>query len=175
VVELVVMSSKKVTEAELILRIEEKVKGLLTLMNRVETEVEVKMIEDQEEEKIMVRFLTDDPGPMIGFKGKHLAAIQTVLGLMVNNKKEEWTRVLVDVNDYRDEQKVRLEEKARNLAQECLETGRVIGLERMSSYERRIVHMAVADIEGVETVSEGEGEMRRLLLRPVGSLDEKKE
>jgi len=166
VVKLVDMATKKTIDKQTLERIEEKTRGLLALMNRVETELEIKVTEDQDEEKIMVKFLTDDPGPMIGFKGKHLAAIQLMLGLMVNNDKEEWVRVLVDVNDYRDDQKTRLEEKAKISAQRCLDTGQVIGLERMSSFERRIVHMAVAEMEGVETESEGEGEMRRVLIKP---------
>jgi len=166
VVELVDMVTEKTVNKEALERIEEKTRGLLALMNRVGTELEMKVVKDQDEDKIMVRFLTDDPGPMIGFKGKHLAAIQLVLGLMVNNDREEWLRILVDVNDYRDDQKIRLEEKARISAQQCLDTGQTVGLERMSSFERRIVHMAVAEIEGVETESEGEGEMRRVLIRP---------
>ncbi len=165
------MASKITIDQDTVSKIEEKVRGLLTLMNRVGTEVEINVIEEEGEEKIMVKFLTDDPGPMIGFKGKHLAAMQMMLGLMVNNNREEWIRILVDINEYRDEQKVRLEEKARNFAQQCLDTGRPVGLERMSSFERRIVHMTLAEVEGVETGSEGEGEMRRVVIRPAGSLD----
>lgn len=167
------MATEKTIDKETLERTEEKTRGLLSLMNRTETELETKVVKDQDQEKIMIKFLTDDPGPMIGFKGKHLAAIQLMLGLMVNNNREEWIRVLVDVNDYRDDQKTRLEEKARTSAEQCLDTGQAVGLERMSSFERRIVHMAVAEIEGVETESEGEGEMRRVLIRPSNGSQEK--
>jgi len=174
VIESVDMANKKINE-EVTQKIREKVVGLLALMNRVETEVEISVTKDQEEEKVMVKFLTDDPGPMIGFKGKHLAAMQMMLGLMVNNSREEWIRILVDVNEYRDEQKTRLEEKAVNFSKQCLETGQAVGLERMSSYERRIIHMTLADVEGVETASEGEGEMRRVIIRPMNGILEDKQ
>ena len=76
-------------------------------------------------------------------------------------------RVIVDVEDYRKRREERLEERARELAERVRETGREEELDPMNSYERKLVHDAVADIDGVETVSRGEEPERYVVISPV--------
>jgi spoIIIJ-associated protein len=78
----------------------------------------------------------------------------------------DWIKVLLDVNNYREEQKERLMSMARQLANKVLETGRAVSMTAMSSYERRLCHMAISEIEGVHSQSEGEGENRHLIIKP---------
>jgi spoIIIJ-associated protein len=137
---------------------------LLTKMN---FEVENAFVEDIEDEEgqVLVGITVANPASLIGFRGKNLASVQTILSLMVKSKLGEWLRVLLDVNNYREEQKTRLESMVKNLADKVLETGRPVSLASMSSYERRICHMASAKIEGELTESVCEGEDRHVVIK----------
>jgi len=137
------------------------------LLAKMNFEVENAFVEDIEDEEgqVLVGITVANPASLIGFRGKNLAAVQTVLSLMVKSKLGEWLRVLLDVNNYREEQKVRLESMVKNLSEKVLETGNPVALANMSSYERRICHMASSKIEGVVTESEGEGEDRHVVIK----------
>ncbi len=129
--------------------------------------VEDVVVEEGEEEQVLVGVKVANPAGIIGYRGRNLAAVQLILSLMVKNRLEKWIRVLLDVNNYREEQKERLENMARSLAEKVLKTGEAVSLANMSSYERRICHMVVAGIEGVASESEGEGEERHIVIKPV--------
>lgn len=122
--------------------------------------------QDKEIEQVLVSLTVSKPGALIGFKGRNLVAFQQLLGLIVKNKLGRWVRVLVDVNNYRTEQKERLSEMAINLAKKAGATGEPVSMMNMSSYERRICHMAVKEVSGVVSESEGEGESRHVVIRP---------
>jgi spoIIIJ-associated protein len=137
---------------------------LLASMN---FEVDNAFVEDieGEENQVLVGITVTNPASLIGFRGKNLAAVQTILSLMVKSKLGEWLRVLLDVNNYREEQRVRLESMVKNFAEKVLETGRPVALASMSSYERRLCHMSCAEIPGVITESEGEGDDRHIVIK----------
>ncbi|MFA6603025.1 MAG: R3H domain-containing nucleic acid-binding protein [Candidatus Shapirobacteria bacterium] len=139
------------------------------LLEKMGLAVESAFVEDvaDEENNVLVGVTVNNPGSLIGFKGRNLAAVQLVLGLMVKNQLGEWVKVLLDVNNYRAEQKTRLETMAVSLANKAKETGKMVAMVPMSAYERRICHMAVADIEGISSESEGEGEERHIVIRPI--------
>lgn len=138
------------------------------LLEKMNFEVDNAFVEDVdgEENQAMVGLTVANPAGLIGFRGRNMAAIQLVLSLIVKNKLGEWVRILLDVNGYREEQKTRLTEMAKNLAQKCITTQRPVEMANMSSYERRICHMAIADLEGITSDSEGEGEERHIVIRP---------
>lgn len=139
------------------------------LLEKLNHEVENAFVEDVEgeENQVLVSLTVVRPGALIGLRGRNLAAIQLVLSLMVKVKFGEWVRVLLDINNYREEQKTRLQEMAKDLAKRVLETGTPAEMMSMSSYERRLCHMAIQEIEGVVSESEGEGEMRHLVIKKV--------
>jgi spoIIIJ-associated protein len=85
---------------------------------------------------------------------------------MVRNQVNEEVRVLLDINDYRNEQKERLTNMVKNLAEKCLTSKKDVALANMSSYERRICHMVISEMEGVVSESEGEGEQRHIVIKP---------
>jgi spoIIIJ-associated protein len=142
------------------------------LLEKMNFEVEKAFVEDMETdegmEQVLVGIVVPNPGGLIGFKGRNLAAVQLILSLIVKNKLGRWVRVLLDVNNYRGEQKERLEEMARNLANKVLETGVPVEMQSMSSYERRICHIVIKEIEGVVSESEGEDEERHIVIKPKG-------
>ena len=139
------------------------------LLGKMNFVVENAFVEDVEgeEPQVLVGITVSNPGSLIGFKGRNLVAVQLILGLMVKKKLGEWVKVLLDVNDYRQEQKARLEAMTRSLAQKAVETGKPVAMMKMSAYERRLCHMVLAEMGGVTGESEGEGEERHIVIKPV--------
>jgi spoIIIJ-associated protein len=103
-------------------------------------------------------------GALIGRKGERLSALQHLLNLMLSRRMGTWTRVLVDVEDYRGRRERQLVEVATRAADRVQETGQMLQLEPMSALERRWVHLALRDVEGVTTQSIGEEPMRRVVV-----------
>jgi spoIIIJ-associated protein len=98
----------------------------------------------------------EDMALLIGRQGQTLDAIQELTRMAVGRRLDQRVRVIVDVQDYRKRREERLEAKARDLAEQVRQTGREVEFEPMNSFERKLVHDAVADIPGVESSSRGE-------------------
>ena len=137
------------------------------LLEKMNFNVEKAFVEDtdDEENQALVGVTVENPAGLIGFRGRNLASIQFVLSLIVRSQIGEGIRVLLDVNNYRGEQKIRLENMTKALVEKVLSTGKPVALAAMSSYERRICHMALADIKGIVGESEGEGEDRHIVIK----------
>lgn len=103
-------------------------------------------------------------GALIGRKGERLSALQHLVNLMLSRKMGTWTRVLVDVEDYRGRRERQLVEVASRAAERVEETGQMLQLEPMSALERRWVHIALRDTPGVTTQSIGEEPTRRVVV-----------
>ena len=103
-------------------------------------------------------------GALIGRKGERLSALQHLVNLMLSRRMGEWTRVLVDVEDYRGRRERQLVEVARRAAERVLSTGTMLQLEPMSALERRWIHIALRDVDGVATQSIGEEPQRRVVV-----------
>jgi spoIIIJ-associated protein len=107
-------------------------------------------------------------GALIGRKGDRLSALQHIVNLMLSKQMGEWTRVLVDVEDYRGRRERQLRELALRAADRVAETGKMLQLEPMPALERRWVHLALRDRTDVATQSIGEEPDRRIVVLPVG-------
>ncbi len=103
-------------------------------------------------------------GALIGRKGERLSALQHLVNLLLSRRMGEWTRVLVDVEDYRGRRERQLREIAQRAADHVEETGRMLQLEPMPALERRWVHLALRDRPGVATQSIGEEPNRRVVI-----------
>ncbi|MGH2630282.1 MAG: RNA-binding cell elongation regulator Jag/EloR [Actinomycetota bacterium] len=108
----------------------------------------------------------EDMSLLIGRHGQTLEAIQELTRMAVGRRLDQRVRIIVDVEDYRKRREEQLEERSREIAERVREIGREEELEPMNSYERKLVHDAVADIEGVETISKGEDPERYVVIRP---------
>ena len=117
--------------------------------------ITVQGIDDHEREAL---------GALIGRKGERLSALQHLVNLMLSRRMGEWTRVLVDVEDYRGRRERQLTEVALRAADRVVATGTMLQLEPMSALERRWIHLALRDVEGVTTQSIGEEPMRRVVV-----------
>ena len=108
----------------------------------------------------------DALGALIGRKGERLSALQHLVNLMLSRRMGGWTRVLVDVEDYRGRRERQLRDLATRAAGRVLETGKMLQLEPMPALERRWVHIALRDNPDVVTQSIGEEPNRRIVVLP---------
>jgi spoIIIJ-associated protein len=126
------------------------------------------VIDQPEEETIELNLQGDDLGLLIGPKGATLLAIQDLTRTVVQRKTSAANgRIMVDVAGYRRKRKDALVRFTRQVAEEVQTSGTRRALEPMSAADRKIVHDTVNDIEGVETMSEGEDPRRRVVILPV--------
>lgn len=136
------------------------------LLKLLKVEMRVEVSQDKENEAVKVQIDAPEPGVLIGFHGQNLNALQLILGLIVNKKLGEWQRLIVNVGDYREKRAEQLKDLALNTAQKVKFSGQVASIPNLTSFERRIVHLALADHPDVATESEGEGGYRRLIVKP---------
>jgi spoIIIJ-associated protein len=117
--------------------------------------IDVTGVDDEEREAL---------GALIGRKGERLSALQHLVNLMLSRRMGAWTRVLVDVEDYRGRRERQLGEIARRAAERVIESGTMLQLEPMPALERRWIHLALRDVPGVSTQSIGDEPMRRVVI-----------
>lgn len=111
----------------------------------------------------------DDLGLLIGWRGETLRALQTVLNLMLGEDEEgEGRRVVLDVERYRARREDQVRELALRLASRVKRSGERYALDPMHAYERRVVHMTLAEDESVRTESSGREPSRRVVIHPTG-------
>jgi spoIIIJ-associated protein len=106
----------------------------------------------------------DALGALIGRRGERLSALQHIVNLMLSRRMGTWTRVLVDVEDYRGRRERQLREIATRAADRVEETGKMLQLDAMPALERRWVHLALRGRPGVRTQSIGEEPERRVVI-----------
>ena len=124
-------------------------------------------IEYNEEEKLMNIDLTgDDMGMLIGKRGQTLDSLQYLVSLVANKDTEDYVRVKVDTENYRERRKATLENLAKNMAHKVKRIRKSVSLEPMNPYERRIIHAALQDDKYVTTHSEGDEPYRRVVIPP---------
>jgi spoIIIJ-associated protein len=116
--------------------------------------------------EIILDVVGDDLAMLIGRHGRTLDAFQTLVSAITHRKIGRRYPVLVDVEGYRSRRKVKLEEAARSAADRARRTGREVRLRPMSSYERKIVHIALREDPRVLTESEGDDPFRRVVVLP---------
>ncbi len=139
----------------------EFLKGLFEILN---ISAEAKLV--SEGEKVEIDVTAGNTNSVIGKHGAMLDAIQTLAGAVANTGREEYKRVVVDCENYRENREATLKKLADNLSQKAIRLGKKIQLEPMNPYERRIIHSAMTEIEGVKTESEGKEPNRYIVIIP---------
>lgn len=120
----------------------------------------------EEDAKIMkIEITGDDTAVLIGRRGDTLDALQYLTGLAINKGREDYKKIMLDAENYREKRERTLEKLAKRLANTVSKTGKPITLEPMNPYERRILHATLQDNPRVETMSEGEEPFRRVVIR----------
>lgn len=115
---------------------------------------------------ILIDVEGEDLGALIGPRGSTLQALQYLTRLIVSRQTREWANVVIDVGGYRRRRERSLRELAQRMADRVRQNGRPISLEPMPPNERRIIHLALRDDPDVTTRSVGQGDNRKVTIRP---------
>ncbi len=125
-----------------------------------------KISASREEDTVRVDAECEDAGPVIGRRGETLDALQYLCSLAVNRTAANRVRVIVDVGGYRRRREESLVKLAERVAEKVVSSGKPTMLDPMNPAERRIIHCALQEVEGVVTYSEGEEPHRRVVVAP---------
>ena len=126
--------------------------------------VDIRVTENKEEKIMDIELSGEEMGVLIGKRGQTLDSLQYLVSLVVNKYSEEYIRVKIDTENYRERRKETLENLARNIAYKVKRTRKTVSLEPMNPYERRVIHSALQNDRYVTTHSEGEEPYRRVVV-----------
>lgn len=127
-------------------------------------EVSITAVYNAEEKEMNINMEGTDMGILIGKRGQTLDSLQYLVSLVVNKKKDDYIRVKLDTENYRERRKETLETLAKNIAYKVKRTKRAVSLEPMNPYERRIIHAALQNDKYVMTRSDGEEPFRHVII-----------
>ena len=145
--------------------VEDKAKDFLKdVLEAMDLEVVIDVKYDEAEKNMEIDLKGDDMGVLIGKRGQTLDSLQYLVSLVVNKESEEYIRVKVDTEDYRNRRKATLEGLAKNISYKVKRTKRAVSLEPMNPYERRIIHSALQNDKYVTTHSEGDEPFRHVVV-----------
>jgi spoIIIJ-associated protein len=154
---------EEVTEATSVL---EKILSLLGVQATIEIAASPLANEDGEVPPVVLNIIGEDAGSLIGRRGQTLDSLQYLVRLITTKQTRPKTPVMIDIQGYKQRHYEDLRIMALNVAAQVKAHKSSIRLEPMSPFERRIVHMALADDPEVATESTGEGEMRKVVVYP---------
>jgi spoIIIJ-associated protein len=143
---------------------ERAAKVLREILEHMGVDAEVSAFDDGD--RVILDAHGAESGLVIGKKGATLDALQYLVNRLVSKRPHDGPLVVVDAEGYRGRREDALVDLAQRLAEKVVATARPLPVEAMSAHDRRIVHMALADHEGVTTESEGEGMYRRVVIFP---------
>lgn len=145
--------------------VEDEVRKFLgQVFSAMEMEVEI-LIKFKEEDKFIdVELKGPDMGVLIGKRGQTLDSLQYLTNLAINKHSENYYKVKIDTEDYRNRRKETLENLAKNIAYKVKRTKRAYPLEPMNPFERRIIHSALQNDKYVTTHSEGDEPYRHVVV-----------
>lgn len=108
----------------------------------------------------------DDLGILIGRRGQTLASLQYIVRLIVGHQAQVWLPIIIDIAGYKKRHNESLQALAWRMAEQVKSQRMPFALEPMPAFDRRIVHLTLADHPDVTTQSSGEGESRRVVIIP---------
>ena len=145
----------------------DNVKAFLNdVFSAMNLEVIVNINYDETENNMDIDLVGEDMGMLIGKRGQTLDSLQYLVSLVANKETDDYIRVKVDTENYRERRKATLENLAKNMAHKVKRIRRSVSLEPMNPYERRIIHSALQDDKYVTTHSEGDEPYRRVVITP---------
>lgn len=122
---------------------------------------------DVENDRALVAIVGDSGlEPLIGHQGATLDALQELTRLAVHQRTGARSRLMLDVGGFRETRRTDLSALARRTAESVQDTGAATRLSPMNAFERKVVHDAIAEIDGVHSESEGEDPNRRVVVSP---------
>lgn len=165
-------------------KLQESQEGVETVVKQVVSELVDKMgfpsqieikkwvgEEEKEGEVFICDIKSNESHFLIGQYGVNLQSLQHIARLLVRRKTEEKANFIIDVNSYRQEKNSALEKLAKEMAEQAVREKRAVVMRSMPAYERRIVHLELSKNDQIKTESVGEGEDRKVVIRPVDNLE----
>ncbi len=137
---------------------------LTAVLKKMEIEAELEISDNEEEDCLEIDIQGKNMGILIGKRGQTLDSLQYLTSLVVNKGTDEYVRIKLDTENYRQRREETLENLARNIAYKVKKTKRPVTLEPMNPYERRVIHYALQNDKFVTTHSEGEEPYRHVVV-----------
>ncbi len=158
-------SKPAVIKARRVATIEDKANDFLNdVFSSINMNVSLDTKYDDEKQSLDIDMSGNDMGVLIGKRGQTLDALQYLTSLVVNKGNEDYIRVKLDTENYRERRKEALESLSKNIAAKVKRTRRSVSLEPMNPYERRIIHSTLQNDKYVYTRSEGEEPFRHVVV-----------
>lgn len=123
---------------------------------------------NEKTDRILFLIQCDNGDTFIGKDGEILEALQHILRLAVAKRFKHNSKLLIDINGYRERRKKALTISAKRLADKAKRTGKKLKTDPLNPYERRIIHTLFKHNKFVTTRSEGEGHIKRVIITPTG-------
>ncbi|MDO8529433.1 MAG: R3H domain-containing nucleic acid-binding protein [bacterium] len=134
-------------------------------------EVEAREFDLDDQEGVLCNIKNEgDSNLLIGQFGINLQSFQHIARLIVRKKISDKANFILDVNSYREQKNQSVIRQANEVAEQVINEGRVIIMKPMSAYERRLVHLELSKNEKVKTESVGEGENRKIMVKPANDI-----
>jgi len=142
---------------------------LLGVLERMGISADIDIKDDTDRTTLEIQ--TKDTEVVIGRRGVVMDALQHLVNKVVYRDRagDRAKPLVVDAGGFRDKQLERLRSLAQRMAEKALQTKQIVELQPMTAHDRRIVHMAISEIPGLTTRSEGEGEDRHILVVPAAA------
>lgn len=135
--------------------------------------IKCNIISEEKEGFTLINIEGDTIGTIIGRRGETLDSLQYLTSMIANKDSDDYHRIVLDSNGYREKRKNTLIELAEKVSKSVIRTGRSSALEPMNPYERRIIHAKVSEIEGVYSRSIGEEPHRKVIIYPENKKNDK--
>lgn len=135
---------------------------LTTVLRNMGVEAQISI--DEDDENIVIDINGDDIGIIIGRRGETMDSLQYLTSLVVNKDYEDYKRVILNVENYRQKREETLVKLANRLAEKVVKYRKPVTLEPMNPYERRIIHSTLQNHKYVETYSTGEEPKRKVVI-----------
>lgn len=144
--------------------VEKAKKFLQEVFSAMKIEAAMEKFVNTQDGSVVIRLHGDDMGILIGKHGQTLDSLQYLTNLVANKTEKDWTRIIIDVEDYRDRRVETLTRLAKRLADRVRREGEPVSLEPMNPHERKIVHLALQNDRRIVTHSEGEEPNRYIVI-----------
>lgn len=142
-------------------KLDEILKNIFEITNENDIEYTIEKVNNQ----MLLNINGEKIAHLIGYKGKTIESLQSLLNAMLQREDEEYAKVFVEINGYKKQKEQKLRRLANKMADNVIRFRKPIKLEPMSAYERLIIHKELANRKDVETESIGEEPIRRVVIK----------
>lgn len=136
------------------------------ILSDLELDASVRSV-SEEDDVVSFDLFAENPRVVIGRNGVLLESLQALVYMVVNKNQKDWRKILIDVDFYRQRREKRIRENISRIAYRVKKTRKPYLTPSYSPYDRRIIHMVIQDMQGVESESEGNGLFKKVWIKPL--------